>query len=78
MLIIEPGVVSAFYAVNTGQWHYIASLENDIRFERVVLRVTNDSAWDEGYDVVGMFDYFEIRRPTQLVPTPIPSFYQQG
>ena len=78
MLIIEQGVVSAFYAVKTDQWQHIASLENDIRFERVALSVTNDTAWNNGYDVVGMFDYLQIRRPTQLVPTPIPSFYQQG
>jgi hypothetical protein len=78
MLIIEEGAISAFYALEEGQWQHIASLKSDIDFERAALSVTNDSTWDTGYDLVGMFDFFEIRRPTQIVPTPTPGFYQQA
>lgn len=80
LTFIEPSnkACSGFYAVKTDQWQYIASLDNDIRFERVALSVTNDSAWDEGYDVVGMFDFFEIRPSFHQKPTPIPGSYQQG
>lgn len=78
MLVREREVVNAYYAVEAGQWQHIASLENEIRFERIVLSVTNDTAWNNGYDVVGMFDYLEIQRPAQLPPTPSPGFYEQG
>ncbi len=77
MLIVEQGAVSAFYAAKEGQWLHIASLENDIRFERAALNVTNDRTWDRGYDIVGMFDYFEIRRPTRITPTPTRDLFQQ-
>lgn len=78
MLMIEQGVVSAFYAVDADQWQHVASVENGIRFERAALSVTNDSAWDNGYDVVGKFDYLEIRLPTQSAPTPTPNGFQQA
>ncbi len=78
MLVVEQEIVSAFHAVEAGEWQHIASLENDIRFERAALSVTNDTAWNEGYDVVGMFDYLEIRLPTPIVPTPTPNGFQQA
>ncbi len=71
MLIRGRGVLSGFYATEASQWQNIANLENDIRFERVALSVTNDSTWDEGYDVVGMFDYFEIRSVFHQKPAPL-------
>lgn len=78
MLIIEQGAVSAFYAIEAGQWQHIASLKSDIHFERAALSVTNDNTWDTGYDLIGIFDYFVIRRPTQIAPTPTPSSFQQA
>lgn len=78
MLIVEQGCVSAFYAVEENHWQHLASLENAINFEWVALNVTNNSKWDEGYDLVGMFDFFEIRRPTQIAPTPTPNGLQQA
>jgi len=77
-LLSEHGAVSAFYAAEAGQWQHIASLQNDIGFEYAALSVTNDSIWDTGYDLVGLFDYFEIRRPTEVVPTPAPGSYYQA
>jgi hypothetical protein len=78
MLIIEEGAINAFYAIETGHWQHIASLKSDIHFERAALSVTNDTTSENGYDLIGMFDYFEIRRPTQIVPTPTPGSYQQA
>ena len=78
MLVSEQGTVRAFYAIESGQWQHLASLENNIHFKHVSLTVTNDSEWDNGYDIVGMFDYFEIRRPTQCAPTPTPMRLEQG
>ena len=78
MLISRQGVVGTFYAVEWHHWQFLASLGNTTAFERVSLSVTNDSTWDDGYDVVGKFDYFEIRHPTQIVPTPTPILLQQG
>lgn len=77
MLLIEHGAVSAFFATETDEWQHIATLGSDIQFSRVGLAVTNDSTWDTGYDLIGMFDDFEIRRPTQIAPTPTPGFFQE-
>ncbi len=78
MLIVEDGAVNAFYALEEAQWQHIASVKNDIRFERAALSVTNDTASNTGYDLIGMFDYFEIRSPTQIAPTPTPGLFQQA
>lgn len=78
MLTVEKGAISAFFAVEGDQWQYIASLKSDIPFERAALSVTNDTAWNNGYDLIGMFDYFEIRSPTQIAPTPTPGLFQQA
>ncbi|MBI3169653.1 MAG: hypothetical protein HYZ22_14320 [Chloroflexi bacterium] len=78
MLISRQGVVGAFYAVEWHHWQYLASLGSNVDFERVSLSVTNDSTWDDGYDVVGRFDYFEIRRHMPFVPTPTPILLRQG
>lgn len=78
MLVVEQGSVSAFYAIEENRWQHLASLENAINFERVAVNVTNGSKWDEGYDLIGRFDYFEIRRPTQSTPTPTPNGLHQA
>lgn len=70
MLIRAGGVVSGFYATEAGQWRHVASLRSASRFYRAGLSVTNDSAWDEGLDVVGLFDFFEIRPSFHQEPTP--------
>ena len=70
MLVIEQGVVSSFHAVVAEQWQHLASLENDIHFKHVALSVTKESEWDNGYDIVGMFDFFEIRPSFHQEPTP--------
>lgn len=78
MLICAGGVVSGFYATEAGRWLQVASLSNGFRFYHAGLSVTNDSAWNEGLDVIGMFDFFEIRPAFHQKPTPIPGSYQQG
>ncbi|MBE7436597.1 MAG: hypothetical protein HS100_21960 [Anaerolineales bacterium] len=61
MIIRSRGIIGGFYAVETGQWQNIGNIENEISFERVGLDVTNNSKWENGYDVVGRFDFFEMR-----------------
>ena len=78
MLIRVGGVISGFYATEAGQWRQVASLRNGSRFYHVGLSVTNDSTWNEGLDVIGIFDFFEIRPSFHQKPTPIPGSYQQG
>ena len=78
MLISRQGVIGAFYAAERHHWQYLASFESNVAFEHIGLSVTNDSTWDNGYDVIGSFDYFEIRRPMPFVPTPTPILLQQG
>ncbi len=70
MLIRAGGVVSGFYATEAGRWLQVASLRNGSRFYHAGLSVTNDSTWNEGLDVIGMFDYFEIRPTFHQKPTP--------
>lgn len=77
MLIRAHGVIGAFYSLEAGQWKNIANLEDDIPFERAGLSVTNDSRWEEGYDVIGEFDFFEIRSSFHQTPMPLPIFLQQ-
>jgi beta-xylosidase len=77
LLLIEHGAVSAFFATKADEWQHIATLESDIQFTRVGLAVANDSTWDTGYDLIGLFDYFEIRRPTQIMPTPTPGLFPE-
>jgi len=78
MLIRVGGVISGFYATESGRWLQVASLHNGSRFYHAGLSVTNDSTWNEGLDVIGMFDFFEIRPAFHQKPTPIPGSYQQG
>jgi beta-xylosidase len=61
MLIRTGGFISAFYSVEAEQWHVIKNIKTSILFEQVGLSVTNDSMLEFGYDVVGKFDFFEIR-----------------
>lgn len=77
-LIVDQGVVLSFYAIDASSRQYLASQKIGVNFERVALSVTNGSKWDEGYDIVGRFDYFEIRRPIEFVPTLTPVYHQQG
>lgn len=78
VLVVEQGVISAFYAIEEDQRQHLASLKNTFNFRRAALSVTNGSTWDEGYDIVGSFDFFEIRRPTHFTPKPTPIFFQQA
>ncbi len=78
ILVVEQGIVSAYYAIEENQRQHLASIKNTFILERAALSVTNDSVWDEGYDIVGSFDYFEIRRPTHFTPKPTPIFFQQA
>ncbi len=78
MLIRAGGVISGFYATESGRWLQVASLRSGSRFYHAGLSVTNDSAWNEGLDVIGIFDFFEIRPAFHQKPTPTPGSYQQG
>ncbi len=78
MLIRVGGVISGFYATESGRWLQVASLRSGSHFYHAGLSVTNDSTWNEGLDVIGMFDFFEIRPSFHQKPTPIPGSYQQG
>lgn len=77
MLIQTPDSIGAFYALQTGPWQSVANLQNSLPFERVGLSVTNDSRWEEGYDVIGKFDFFEIRPSFHQTPPPLPTYFQQ-
>jgi hypothetical protein len=69
LLIHAGGLISAPYSEKEGQWQHIASIETDFVFMRFGLSATNGNRWEEGYDVIGMFDYFEIRARFHQSPT---------
>ncbi|MCC7119078.1 MAG: hypothetical protein IT310_11175 [Anaerolineales bacterium] len=77
MFIQTNASVGAFYALETGNWQNFITLQNPQPLERVGLSVTNDSAWEEGYDVIGQFDYFEMRPLFHQIPMPHPGYFQQ-
>ncbi len=61
MLIRTGNGIGAFYSVENGLWKNLANIETRFPFAYVGLSVTNDSQWEQGYDVVGGFDFFDLR-----------------
>jgi hypothetical protein len=60
----KDNVISGFYATTPDQWKRLGRFGNYFLFKRVGLGVTNsDIEHDDGADLVGLFDYFEITRP---------------
>jgi hypothetical protein len=60
----KDGVLSGYYGTEPDQWKRIGRFGNYFKFKRVGLGVTNaDNAHNFNNDLVGLFDYFEIRKP---------------
>ena len=64
MLEDKDNVISGFYATSPEQWERLGRFGNYFKFKRVGLGVTNeDQKGAHAEDLVGSFDYFEIRKP---------------
>jgi len=60
----KDNVISGYYATSPDQWERLGRFGNYFKFKRVGLGVTNvDQPGVINEDLVGFFDYFEIRKP---------------
>jgi len=55
--------LSGLYAFEPGQWQVVGILNHQFAFSRVGIGVSNVDNGGIEHDLVGMFDYFEIRGP---------------
>ena len=62
-LLIEDKIISGYYALEYGQWERLGRFGDYFNFTRVGIGVTNLDGDGINADVVGSFDYIEIRRP---------------
>ena len=63
-LVKEGSSVSAYYALDDGNWQFLGTVGNFLRSPRVCLAVfNNDYTGSVNFDLTGKFDYVEISQP---------------
>jgi hypothetical protein len=76
-LILEEGLVSAYFAFEEGAWQHLASLSSPLQFHQAGLSIRGDPL-QQAAPLRGRFDYFEIRRPASMTPTATPAPFPQA
>ena len=60
----KDGIITGYYSTAPDQWQRLGRFGNYFKFTRVGLGVTNlDVSGSTNNDVVGFYDFFEIRKP---------------
>jgi len=62
-LLSQDKIISGFYATSPGNWVRLGRFGDYFAFRKAGLGVTNSDSAGENGDLVGLYDYFEIRRP---------------
>jgi beta-xylosidase len=62
-LVSQGNTISGYYAVSPDDWHRMGRFGNYFTFRKVGLGVSNVDNGSINADLVGLFDYFEIRKP---------------
>lgn len=62
-LVSKDKILYAYYALAPDDWQLLTRLGDFFEFKRVGLGVTNADQAENGSDLVGSYDYFEITRP---------------
>ncbi len=62
-LLKQDNSITAYYALDPGEWHRLGAIGNYIEEPEVCLGVSNVDLVGIDADLVGMFDYIEITRP---------------
>lgn len=62
-LVNADGSLTGYRATQPDQWQRVGAFGNYFEFELVGLGVTNSNQNGVAQDLVGQFDYFEIREP---------------